>query len=184
VRLFNIRGLMDIISTQHTSDLLPRFVRNDWRLLKMRLFLAAPFTGLISSTTSLLEPAYDQWLREIVSGLRRAGFEVDNAHEREAWGAQLMTPEKALIYDFEAIADADVLVAYIGVPPSPGVQMELGFAAARQKPIVIITDSGLPLPYLVNGLSAATRVLFLDHDAAQILVDRLTEQLPAFVKAA
>lgn len=125
----------------------------------MEIFLAAPFTQMLDSKTGRVETHFRWVLEQVLLSLRREGFTVVNAHEREDWGAALMEPQEALQKDVESIAHCDMLVAYQGVPPSPGVQYELGYAHGIKKPAVVLSNSyqlfvhgkKLSFPYLEAG---------------------------------
>ena len=54
--------------------------------------------------------------------------------------------------DLKGIAEAGVVVAMLGVPPSPGVQLEIGYALAKRKKLVIVTEADDPMPYLIRGV--------------------------------
>ena len=77
------------------------------------------------------------------------GYTVRSAHQREKFGKKLWPPDRALAKDLEWIRGASVLVAVMdGQIPSPGVQLELGYALALQKPIVQVIKPNARLPYL------------------------------------
>jgi len=151
----------------------------------MRIFVAAPFTGSIQKETRRLPDDYRQWLAKIIRELRASGHEVLCAHEREQWGEKLDSPETAIHLDWEAIRKSDVLLAYLGNPPSPGVQMELGYASALQKTIIVASEKHSDVPYLVRGLTRITNTIFvqfedpsgLSHGIAQAI--KFVEQAPA-----
>ena len=146
----------------------------------MRIFLAAPFTSKIDPVTQRIEQCYRLWLESIISELMKSGHIVVNAHVREEWGARLEPPEKAVCNDFSSVRDCDLVVAYLGNPPSDGVQMELGFAAAFERPIILIHEAESSVPYLVNGLGARTRfskLSFRDEDQLLGQLNQMTRTL-------
>lgn len=123
----------------------------------MRIFLAAPFTAMLRTRgrKTSLKTSYRNFIRDSIVGLRSRGHEVFSAHEREAWGSRILEPEKVIKYDFKGIDEADLVLALIGNPPSPGVQMELGYAAARWKRIILVHEQPFDeLPHLTKGLTA------------------------------
>lgn len=143
----------------------------------MKIFFAAPFTKIINNENGLVDPQFKVWINKIVQEFRSSGHNVFLAHEREEWGAKLDSPEKALKLDWEEIEKSDVVLAYIGNPPSPGVQMELGYASALRKPIVVFSVNNEEIPYLTKGLSAVTNATFKKikkpEDATEILINIL-----------
>ena len=79
----------------------------------------------------------------------------------------------------DSIRNCDLLVAYLGDPLSYGVQMELGFAAAFEKPIIVIHESHINPPYLVNGLGGITRFSNVTFNNEAELLDQLHKQVEA-----
>ena len=145
----------------------------------MKIFFAAPFTGKINDE-GVIEGEYKEWLLSLFVGLREEGYTVISAHEREKWGERLDKPSVAVVNDFHSIKESDILVAYIGSPPSYGVQMELGFAVAFGKPLIILRDKDVVLPYLVPGLGELTVTFNIVmnepmEDVLDVLLDRLRE---------
>lgn len=146
----------------------------------MKVFLAAPFTDRIDQATGRVSDAYREWLENIATVLRRLGHGVVCAHERENWGSNLDPPEVAIRLDWEAIAGCDLLVAYVGNPPSPGVQMEIGYASALKKPMILMSNTQSPLPYLARGLGEVTmtiQITFEESEEAAEILSRAVESL-------
>ena len=126
----------------------------------MKLFLAAPFTDRLADAGLGLQPEYRHWLESVIRVLEGRGHEVLSAHRKERWGHAVDPPDIALTRDFEWIRASDLVIAYVGDPPSPGVQMELGYAAAFEKPVLVFrTDTRVP--YLIDGLHSVTRAHIL-----------------------
>lgn len=123
------------------------------------IFLSAPFTQLIDAETSELSKDARAGLEAIIDHLEARGWTVANAHRRERWGAVLDSPLTALTADLAGIGEASALVAILGAPPSPGVQLEVGFALARGKKIVLIVDDDDPVPYLIRGVMESPSIL-------------------------
>jgi hypothetical protein len=118
----------------------------------LRVFFAAPFTQLIESASGVVAATWRDELRSMYDALVRRGHSVFLAHEREAWGEQLMTPQTCTPLDYAEMQAADVVCAYVGNPPSHGVHIELGWASSMRKPILILTDDGVQYTPLLWGL--------------------------------
>jgi hypothetical protein len=131
------------------------------------VFVAAPFTQLLREGDGVVPGSYRYWLEALIAAIRADGHTVVSAHEREQWGLELDGAADALRADVDAILSCDVLVAELGDPPSPGVQMELGVALAAGKRILVLTHRGADLPYLSTGLEdvAGAKVLVYDDPA-------------------
>ena len=113
------------------------------------------------------------WLERVIAFLIGKGHQVANSHVREVWGQELDSPETAVKKDLTSIRKADLIVAYLGSPPSPGVQMELGMALSFSKPIVVLADRESTIPYLVRGLHHLTDSFLIQLDDEQNLLTEL-----------
>ena len=79
--------------------------------------------------------------------------------------------------DFFAIKKCDVLLAHLGDPQSPGVQMELGIALTLKKRIIVLTEQGTQKPYLVKGLSGIVNVQYVEFNSDIDLYEQLDQIL-------
>ncbi len=128
----------------------------------MKLFLSAPLTQYLAMPgRTTLDDFRTEWTR-LTEVLEAAGHDVFSAHRRESWGADLDLPGPALSADLAGLDESDLVIAYVGSPPSPGVQLELGYAVARQKSLVVFVDRGQAAPYLVRGLPTVTEAEIVD----------------------
>lgn len=134
-----------------------------------RVFLAAPFKQLLDQSQTM-QTADQALLTQVMTLLEKNGLVVDNAHRREAWGQAMMTPDDCTQADFQAIAACDVLLAFPVQPASPGTHIELGWASAMGKPIVLLLEAEVTYAYLVQGLKMVGDVTYLTYqDAASCL---------------
>src|SRR5204863_9747825 len=114
------------------------------------IFLAAPFKAFVDPRSgNLAEPLKDRLL-SLTKFFEKMGFFVFNAHKREAWGQEMMTPEMCTRIDFEQIRESDWFVALPGSPASPGTHIEIGWAAAMGKRIVLLLENGREYAFLVR----------------------------------
>lgn len=102
---------------------------------------------------------------------------MHNAHRREGWGARFMEPEECTRIDYDEIASSDLIVAMPGSPASPGTHIELGWASALGKPLILLLEPDAEYAFLVRGLHTITRV-------AYVVLDGETGHLDEVVKAA
>ncbi len=143
---------------------------------KPKVFLAAPFTQLIDKSSGIVGDQFRIGLLSIYNSLSEQGYDVFSAHVHEKWGEALEDPATALVRDLSQLRDSDVLIAFIGNPPSPGVQMELGSALTMNKPILIFLQEGAPAPYLLEGVPMTTKALCVNYksfDDAQMKIKTL-----------
>nr|5VTO_A Chain A, Blasticidin M [Streptomyces griseochromogenes]5VTO_B Chain B, Blasticidin M [Streptomyces griseochromogenes] len=129
------------------------------------VFLAGPFMGLVNPETNSMPSAEQLPFLTLIEHFEKQGLEVFNAHRREAWGAQVLTPEECTPLDQLEIRKADVFVAIPGIPPSPGTHVEIGWASAFDKPIVLLLEEGREEEYgfLVRGLGTVAAVEFVHY---------------------
>jgi len=101
------------------------------------------------------------------------GCKVYNAHRRESWGREYLTPEECSQLDFDEISASDLFLAFPGYPASPGTHVEIGWATALAKPTVLLLEQDRDYAFLVTGLPAWSRTVLLRYDPAEELIDRL-----------
>jgi len=143
-----------------------------------RLFLAAPFTQLLQTTGQTTTVGnYRRVLEGLIDLFDVNNIETFNAHKREEWGAKLEQPAKALSYDLDEISRSDLIIAIIGAPPSPGVQLEIGYAIALKKPIILLVKNNEFVPYLARGLGIMTPIKEIGYDNDDEIVQLLKKEL-------
>jgi nucleoside 2-deoxyribosyltransferase len=108
--------------------------------------------------------------RARINGLRQALIDLDaevfNAHHNENWGAGWLPADVCTPVDFVAVGQCDVMCAIVGEPPSGGVTVELGWASALGKPILMVLAPQARCSPLITGLGTVTRVEQLDQPSA------------------
>ncbi|MGH3717729.1 MAG: nucleoside 2-deoxyribosyltransferase [Pseudonocardiaceae bacterium] len=122
-----------------------------------RVFLAAPFAQWLSED-GLVDPTWRDRLSMLRQGFLDAGMPVFSAHHNERWGAGWLPAEVCVPNDFRAMETCDVVCAYLGTPASAGVCIELGWASAMRKPILLVLDRGIKHSQMIKGLTTVTRV--------------------------
>lgn len=143
----------------------------------MNIFLATPFTDKLDSHTGKADKAFENLIANLIEFLRQKGHSVVNALEREAWGEKLYSPEDAIELDFQGVMEADVLVAVIGEPASPGVQMELGVASTHKIPIICLYQKEQFVPYLVMGLNRLTATRYIVYNSLEDENERILQEV-------
>ncbi|WP_405008230.1 nucleoside 2-deoxyribosyltransferase [Kitasatospora purpeofusca] len=157
--------------TTHLAAALPR-----------TLFLAGPFIQLLDPETGEMPPGAREPFDLLIKHFESQGVAVHNAHRREAWGAELMRPEQCTALDQEEIRKAELFVALPGSPASPGTHIEIGWASAFGKPIVLLLERGREYTFLVQGLHTVAEVeevVYTDLAASLPAVDRAVQRVLA-----
>ncbi|MFA6268525.1 MAG: nucleoside 2-deoxyribosyltransferase [archaeon] len=137
----------------------------------MRIFLGAPFSSHLGKT------GFDnelKWTIEtIILSLQKKGHVVKSAHVREKFGEQLMTPDVCTPLDLNEIKECDLFVAIPHNPPSGGVHIELGWASAINKNIIVcIQKKGVYSP-LIHGLDKVSNTKKIIYDNYPELIDKI-----------
>lgn len=137
--------------------------KHDW------VFVGGPIQKAVSPdgsfhalTRSAIETAID--------GLRKRGYRVLSAHEYENFGEMDVSKkfQEVCSRDFQWMKQCNVFVAVLPVDEngkvvySTGTFVELGWASAMGKPIVIVCDPAPIYSHLVIGLDAVARVKKID----------------------
>jgi hypothetical protein len=108
----------------------------------LNVFLACPITQLLDPNRHELPSDYQQFIRELHTFLRLRADRVFLALELEGWGKALMSAEVCTPLDFVEMQRCSVVVAYPG--RSFGVGIELGWASALGKPIIMLLEPTVP----------------------------------------
>ena len=155
----------------------------------MRIFIAAPFTRFLEaqegSIAPRLAPGIRRFLCRLESDLTAAGHEVFLAHSLEGFGKHLRPAHVCTPFDMLEIQRADCVVAF--AEGSMGVHVELGWATAMNKPIVLVRRMGdTSSSPLLEGLHTVARCetvwapQFLLDDWN--LQDELCQQIVAIIR--
>lgn len=115
----------------------------------------------------------------LIGHLEKCGYTVHNAHKRESWGANFLTPEECTRLDYEQIRDCDLFVALPGCPASPGTHIEIGWAAAFGKPLILLLEEDRTYAYLVRGLHTVGDVRYVSLPSGEIGLARFAAALDA-----
>ncbi len=145
-------------------------------LLVKRAFLAAPFKQLLNQQ-GVVQPLKIQEIKAMIALFEKHDFMVDNAHKREKWGEKMMTPKQCTIADYEAIKQCDLFVAFPGNPASPGTHIEIGWASAHNKRIILLLNEHDDYAYLVQGLKAIANVTYLYYKSIDDSLLKMAELL-------
>jgi Nucleoside 2-deoxyribosyltransferase len=130
----------------------------------MNVFFSAPFSRLCSVQAGF-EPRFRGYFEAIICKLRERGHSLYSAHMIENWGTKLRDPKSMVAEDFAGVRNCDALVAYLGGPVSEGVLVELGWASAHEKQIILLLEVRREYSPLVTNLNALvhSHKLYLDE---------------------
>ncbi|WP_306747963.1 nucleoside 2-deoxyribosyltransferase [Saccharothrix yanglingensis] len=132
------------------------------RLGLRTVFVAGPFFKLVDPETGAMRPQDRERFELLIGYFEDSGCEVHNAHRRERWGEAFLEPDDFTKLDHDEIAASDVLVAVPGPPASLGTHIELGWASALGKPIVLLLEKDEDYALMVYGLRHITRTAIVE----------------------
>lgn len=144
---------------------------------KKSVFLAGPFKALVDPVTAEMRQFERVRYQALIGHLEGRGYSVHNAHKREAWGASFLTPEECTQLDYEEIHGCDLFIAFPGYPASPGTHIEIGWAAALCKPIILLLEQGHTYAFLVRGLHAVADVTYVQMPVDQVGINEFSAGL-------
>ena len=130
----------------------------------MHIFIAFPFSQLIEQRTGRINKEYIEFLDKLRKTLIDLEYNVFLAHYREEWGEKLMGPYECTPDDFSEMCKTDLVLAFPGWPASGGVHVELGWASALGKRIVLFLKEEKDYSPLVFGLSTITEAQLHYYD--------------------
>ena len=143
----------------------------------MRIFLSAPFSSVYREQTGSVDPKFRDRLEKIITLIKEKNHELISAHLREKWGKKRIHPNVFIPLDLKEIEECDLVIAYLGHQPS-GVYIELGWASAFKKNIIIITEQPISqLSPLIQGLNRITKTIIINFREESELLAKLASVL-------
>ncbi|MGH3941041.1 MAG: nucleoside 2-deoxyribosyltransferase [Pseudonocardiaceae bacterium] len=128
----------------------------------LRIYVGGPFQAALDNSLLRINDDYRALYQELLDEFEDCGWQVFNAHRREAWGAQLLDDSRSTRLDFEDVSACDVFVATPGVrPASRGTHIEIGWASALRKKIILLIQDECEYAALVTGLPSVADVTFV-----------------------
>jgi len=115
-----------------------------------KAFFACPISSYIDPRTSKLAAEYERFIRTLHEAIRANCDETFLALEREEWGASIMPSQVCTPLDFTEMVRCDIVVAYPGL--SCGVPVELGWATALGKPVLLLLREDEEYTPVIHGL--------------------------------
>lgn len=138
----------------------------------MKIFIATPIAGF-NTQEQMLE--YRKSLKPFFLTIRQ--FHTAYAEIEKFSDANYDSPEFSVKHDFALIKDSDVFIMHYPQRLATSALIELGYAIALCKRIIIIVENIQVLPFLAQGLDVAydnVTILqnkILDKDCAQRIID-------------
>ena len=150
------------------------FARLEYADGMKKIFLSTSFSHVINADTGKVLPDFRSKIEQILHSLRsEARVTVYCDMEAEKWKMPNGMPERGLSKDMTALNEADLLLALVEEHPSVGVEFEIGYMAAKDKPIILAMRAGGHLATFNQGLVSAGIVTLITYDDASSLARQL-----------
>ena len=146
-----------------------------------KIFLGGPFKSYVDHKTNKMHDAHIKRFHDLILFFEERGYEVHNAHQREDWGKNFWSPDDCTKLDYEEIAKSDVFIAFPGSPASPGTHIEIGWASALKKKVILLLEEGQYYAHLVKGLHTVANVSYLYYKEPSDYLTTLEELFPSRV---
>lgn len=147
-----------------------------------KVYISAPFRMHSSEVEGreygvLNSENYKQFLESIERLIKKLGFKVCLPHRDEGqWGNIYISPEEITEICFNLIRSNDILVVFPG--KSRGVHIEIGYAAALGKKLLIFLSKGEKESTLLKGISHITEMKVFRYKSVNEIMKVLKNELP------
>lgn len=112
---------------------------------KIKMYIAGAFNHAESASTK-------DFMRRIGEALRNRGYEPLLPYSIAHPDRVATIPHEEIVeFDVDHVSEADLLIAYVGVP-SLGVGMEIMLAYEQQKPVIAVYEKGRAVSRMVLGV--------------------------------
>lgn len=134
----------------------------------MKIFFAVSYSSEVDTHGNIF-PEFRK-IEEMLAALEADGSTVYCAPRKDDWKLNSLSPGEAVTSDLQNIDDSDVFIALLDEVISAGVQLELGYALAKKKKILIAATEDRHISYFVRGLVGASRVAMVLYETPGDLV--------------
>ena len=130
---------------------------------EQKVYISAPFRFFATNEENrfygvLHDREYKQFLEKVDFKLRELGFETCLPHRDEGqWGQVYILPEDVAEICFKHIQASDIIIVFPG--KSRGVHIEVGYAAALGRKIIVFLSKNEKESTLLRGLFRVTDFL-------------------------
>lgn len=119
-----------------------------------KIFIACPITKYLNGN-KFIDEDFQYFITNITDRLKKDGFKVFLALEREEFGVKRMKDEVCTYLDYQEMLNTDIFLA---IPEeSQGVAVEIGWASALNKKIVLFQNPKIPNSPLINAIDTVAK---------------------------
>lgn len=94
----------------------------------------------------------------------------------------MMTPTQCTDADFNSIKNCDVLMAFPGSPASPGTYIEIGWASAFHKKIILLLKNDVDYAYLIRGLGVIGDVEYIYYENMNSCLSQISNVIDNYLQ--
>ncbi len=146
----------------------------------MRVYIAAPYTSKSTPTnyhrSEIKDASYINFLDSIESVPKSLGFETFLPHrDLHNWGKAKLSEDDVGRKSMEELKKSDLLIAY--PEKSVGVNIELGWASAFNKKVLILINENDQISIMHLGLKGVTDAKIIKFRDIMDLRSKLREEL-------
>lgn len=144
----------------------------------MKVFLAIPYSQLCDESYEV-KAEYKEFFTKLTNELKKINCDYFLAHEREKWGKTYSSAEESTSIDFETIKSVDFVCAIPGVPSSGGVHVEMGWASANKRKMIIFLKNGYSYSPMVTGIHCLTEAnyVYYNQDYSDELIELIMNSI-------
>lgn len=147
----------------------------------MKVFLAMPYSQLCDEKYEV-KKEYKGFFTKLTNEIRKIKCDYFLAHEREKWGKKYTSAEESTVIDYTTIKEVDLVCVIPGVPNSGGVHVEIGWASANKKNMIIFLKKDYPYSPMVTGIHALTntKYVYYETDYSEELVNKIIDEIKLY----
>ena len=149
-------------------------------MIFMKVYIAAPYTSKSIQNSprhgEIKDAAYINFLDSIESVVRSLDFQTFLPHrDLHQWGKANLSEDEVGKRSMEELKNADLLIAY--PEQSVGVNIELGWASAFKKKVLILLNESSRVSIMHSGLKGVTDSKIIQFKDIMDLRTKLREEL-------
>jgi len=143
----------------------------------MKIYVAGPLRALVDKENNI-KPEYVEKIEKLRIFLKEKGYEVYIPHEFEGYAeAKKLSVDEIALNDFNEIRSSDIVICYPGDPPSGGTCVELGWATAWAKRVILLLKRTKDYSSLIKGISELDRVIVIGYSNNEMGFNKLEKIL-------
>lgn len=137
------------------------------------VLIGGPLTSLVDAE-GRMDAAHRRRYETLIEFFSSRGWGVLSAHREEGWGSAIVSPEECTSRDYEWMLQCDLFVAFPGAPASPGTHVEIGWASAMKRPMILLLEEGHTHAFLVTGIGTVATARFLPYREGEAFLGELS----------